>query len=95
MNSPATAPTSTAAIISLVAGILAWLALPLLGAIVAVVAGHMARTEIRQSVGTLQGDGLAVAGLVLGYLQFVLGLLAIMVFAAVFGGILALGTWGN
>jgi apolipoprotein N-acyltransferase len=95
MNSPATAPTSTAAIISLVAGILAWLALPPLGAIVAVVAGHMARTEIRQSAGTLQGDGLAVAGLVLGYLQFVLGLLAIMVFAAVFGGILALGAWGN
>jgi hypothetical protein len=93
MNTPATAPTSTSAIISLVAGILAWLVLPLIGALAAVIAGHIARSEIRQSAGMLQGDGLAVAGLVLGYLQFVLGLLGILLFAAVFGGIIALGAW--
>jgi hypothetical protein len=95
MNTPATAPTSTAAIISLVAGILAWLALPLVGALAAVIAGHIARSEIRQSAGTLQGDGLAVAGLVLGYLQFVLGLLGILLFVAVFSGIIALGAWSS
>jgi hypothetical protein len=95
MNTPATAPTSTAAIISLVAGILAWLALPLVGALAAVIAGHIARSEIRQSAGALQGDGLAVAGLVLGYLQFVLGLLGILLFAAVFSGIIALGAWSS
>jgi hypothetical protein len=94
MSIPATAPTSSAAIISLIAGILAWLVMPLIGALAAVIAGHIARSEIRQSAGAVQGDGLAVAGLVLGYLQFALSLLGILLFAAVIGGIVALGAWG-
>jgi hypothetical protein len=95
MNTPAPIPTSTAAIVSLVAGILAWVLAPLLGAIIAVVAGHVARSEIRLSAGTLQGDGMAVAGLVLGYLQFLFGLLAVLLFMAVFGGLIALGALGG
>ena len=73
-----TAPTtSTPAILSLVFGILSWFALPFLGAIVAVICGHMARGEIRRAPpGTIEGDGLAIGGLILGYLH----LLAILVF---------------
>ncbi len=73
----ATAPTSTAATISLVFGILSYVVLPLIGAIVAVVAGHMARKEIRNSGGQIGGSGMATAGLVLGYIHIALIALAI------------------
>jgi hypothetical protein len=39
-------PTNTMAIVSLVSGILSWFMFPVIGALVAVVAGHMARNEI-------------------------------------------------
>jgi hypothetical protein len=69
-------PNSNMAIVSLVSGILAWIVLPFIAAAVAVVTGHMARNEIRQSGGRLSGEGMAVIGMVLGYAQlalFVLG----------------------
>lgn len=65
------APTCTTATVSLISGIVAWFALPIIGAIVAIVAGHMAKREIRDAGGQLGGDGMATAGLVLGYLQIV------------------------
>ncbi len=71
----AVSQTSTLAIISLIAGICGWTVLPTLGAIVAVITGHMAKNEIRGSRGMLTGDGLATAGLVLGYIH--LGLVAV------------------
>lgn len=89
MYAPVVAPNSNMAIISLVAGILSWVALPLIGALVAVICGHLARREIRTSGGRLTGQGLALAGLILGYIQLVLAALAVcllMVFALVFLG---------
>lgn len=71
-QTPALAPqNSTKAVISLIAGIVG-LCLPLLGAIVAIVTGHMAKKEISESGGTLGGNGMATAGLVLGYLELIL-----------------------
>ena len=66
---PVTPQNSTLAIVSLVLGILSWLILPFLGSIGAVITGHLAKTEIRESAGQLTGNGLATAGLVLGYIQ--------------------------
>lgn len=79
--------TSTLAIVSLVSGIASWLLVPILGSIIAVITGHMARKEIRQNAGQLTGDGLAVAGLVLGYLQlvFVLVPVCLIVILALLG----------
>lgn len=51
---------------SLVAGILSWLILPFIGAIIAIVTGHLAIRDIRNSDGALTGRGMAIAGLVLG-----------------------------
>jgi hypothetical protein len=62
--------TSTLAIISLVSGILSWVVFPFIGALVAIVTGHMARNEIRNNYG-MQGDGLALVGLILGYLHII------------------------
>ena len=86
MNTP-TPRTSTAAVISLVFGILSWFALPLVGGVVAVVTGHVARGEIRRGAGTVDGDALAVAGLVLGWTNLLVAVLAVMVFLMFFGGL--------
>lgn len=59
--------TSALAIWSLVLGILSLLCFSFLTGIPAIICGHMGRTKIRQSNGTLGGDGLALTGLILGY----------------------------
>jgi hypothetical protein len=74
---PVAVPNSNLAIISLVSGILTWVLLPVIAAIVAVITGHMARREIRQSGGQLAGDGLALIGLILGYAQIALAFLGV------------------
>ena len=80
--------TSTTAVLSLVFGILSWCVLPLVGAIVAVVTGHVARGEIRRAPpDTLEGDGMAVAGLVLGWTNLALMVLGLFLVLFVFGGI--------
>ena len=78
---------STLAIVSLVSGILGWILLPMIASIVAIVTGHMARAEIRRSAGTVDGDGFAVAGLILGWISMALALLAIVVLVLFFGGL--------
>ena len=79
--------TSNLAIISLVSGILGWTILPWVASLVAIVTGHMARAEIRRSAGTMEGDGLAVAGLVLGYAMVVISLIGLILIILFFGGL--------
>lgn len=88
-------PTSPLAIVSLVAGILGWTLLPVLGALVAIVTGHMARAEIRRANGAIVGDGLAIGGLLLGYVSIALAVLAVIVAILFFGGLAALMVWAN
>lgn len=70
-------PDSTMAIASLVLSLLGWTVLPGIGAIAGVITGHMAKKEIRESMGSLGGEGMATAGLILGYTNIVLGLCVI------------------
>ena len=79
--------TSTLAILSLISGVLGWSLLPFLGSIGAVILGHLARSEIRREPERLDGDGLAVAGLVLGYLSLALGVLFLAAIFLFFGGL--------
>ncbi|MGX5730198.1 DUF4190 domain-containing protein [Pseudoxanthomonas beigongshangi] len=90
MNVPAR-QTSTLAIISLIAGILGWTLLPFLGSLGAIITGHMARAEIRREPQRLDGDGFAVAGLILGWVSAVLWIIGILVFLLFFGGLVWLG----
>ncbi|MEN5061101.1 DUF4190 domain-containing protein [Luteimonas sp. TWI1416] len=83
--------TSALAVTSLVCGLLGWSLLPWLGSLVAVITGHLARAEIRRT-SELDGDGMAVAGLVLGYVQFVATVVGIVVLLLFFGGLFWLGT---
>jgi len=65
------------AIASLVMGIGGWTILPFIGSILAIIFGYAARKEIRQRPGELTGEGLAVAGLVLGWLMVGVSVLAL------------------
>ena len=80
--------TSPMAIVSLVFGIGCWVIFPFLGAIVAVVTGHIARGEIRRAPpGTLEGDGLALAGLILGWIHLAFWLAALTIVFTFLGGL--------
>lgn len=85
--------TSTLAVVSLVSGILAWIVIPFIGSIVAIITGHMARAEIKREPERFEGDGLAIGGLILGYVQLALALLGLLFVLAIilfFGGLAAL-----
>ena len=84
---PPAPTTSTLAIVSLISGIVSWFLIPFIAAIAAVITGHMAKNEIRKSNGMLSGNGMATAGLVLGYVQLGLGVCVCLVVA----GMLAFG----
>ena len=63
---PAVAPrTNSLAVASLLLGLLS-LFVPF--AILAVILGHVARSQIRKSAGRQKGAGMALVGLILGYL---------------------------
>lgn len=79
--------TSTLAVISLIAGILGWSAMPFLGSIAAIITGHMARAEIRREPERLEGDGMAIAGLILGWLAVALWVVGVLCFVLFFGGL--------
>jgi hypothetical protein len=70
-----TVPNSTLAIVTLVAGILGLTFFPLLGSIVAVITGPMAKKEIAQSQGSLSGESMAQIGMILGWIGLALGLI--------------------
>ncbi len=88
MNAPIK-ETSALALTSLISGILGWTVLPWLGSIVAIITGHMARSEIRANPDTKEGDGLALAGLVMGWAMMILSILTLLVIMLFFGGLLA------
>jgi type II secretory pathway pseudopilin PulG len=71
--------TSGKAVVSLVCGLLFFIPLAFVAAIVF---GHLALSEIRKSAGRLRGDGMAIAGLVLGYL-WIAGIPIILIIAAI------------
>ena len=72
-QTPPAKQNSNMAIASLVLGILGWTILPGLASIAAIITGHMAKNEIKGSMGQLGGDGMATAGLVLGYAGIAIG----------------------
>ena len=90
-----TSPTNSLAVVSLVFGILAWCVLPFVGAIVAIICGHLARGEIRRASADnrMEGDGMAVAGLLLGYAQLVLWVLLVFVVIAAMAFGMAFSHW--
>lgn len=85
-------PTSTLAIVSLVSAILGFTFVPIIGTIVAIVTGYMARSETRSIPPRASGDGLATAGIILGWVQaglLVLGICCAIAYFVFMVGIFA------
>jgi Domain of unknown function (DUF4190) len=75
---PQTVPrTPPVAIWSLILAVLSFTCGWLFTAIPAVICGHIAWSKIRKSGGALGGKGIATAGLILGYVALVLGIMGI------------------
>jgi competence protein ComGC len=71
------------AVMSMVLGVLS-IVLSVFVGIPAVILGHLSKASIRRSNGRLKGDGMALAGLILGYISlFLLPVIAGVVFVAV------------
>ncbi len=75
--------TNSKAIASLIFGIINYVFLPVIGAIIAVVLGGQARTEISRNPEE-GGNGLATAGIILGWITIV-GVLALVVVGIIAG----------
>jgi len=81
-------PTSPLAIASLVSALLGFTFVPLIGTIVALVTGYMARNETRSIPPRASGDELATAGIIMGWIQvglLVLGCCAVAFFVFALG----------
>jgi hypothetical protein len=74
-----TVKTSALAIWSLVLGIVSLLCLGVVAGVPAIICGHIARSNIKQSQGNVAGSGLALAGLILGYVGAVITTLGIVI----------------
>ena len=86
--------TNRLAMLSMSAGIAGWSFCPFLGAIVAVISGHMALRQLSRTPG--QGGGeMAVIGLVAGYVHLVALAIGLFVWIVVLGGVAFLFTHGG
>jgi predicted acyltransferase len=77
--------TNNLALVSLIAGILGLSVVPLVGSIVAVITGPMAKREIQNNPGSFSGEGLATAGIVLGWIGITFGVIGFCAAGAIIG----------
>lgn len=91
MNPPAMQKTSGLAITSLVLGIISLCCPVFLLPLAAVICGHIARGQINKSQGTVGGGGVAMAGLILGYLSIALSIVATVAWIKVGSSIVSMG----
>jgi hypothetical protein len=79
--------TNTLAIISLVASIAGMVIIPILASIAGVICGHISLGQIKKT--GEQGRGMAIAGLVIGYVGIALWIIGGIIFFAVLGAVLS------
>ena len=88
-------PNSTLATISLIAGILGFMGFPIVASIAAIWTGYAARKETRSIPPRASGDGMATAGIVMGWIQIGLAVVAICCFFAYFVFVIGLVSKGQ
>lgn len=77
-------PTSGLATVSMITGILGFVMAPVLCSIIAIITGYQARKETRSVPPRASGDGMATAGIVMGWIQIGLAVVALCCFLAYF-----------
>lgn len=93
-SAPPTRPNSSMAVLSLIAGVLGLTLFPVIGSIVALITGSMAKKEIARSRGALGGDGLARAGVILGWIGIGLTVFGLCIAGFAIGLPLCLAVFG-
>ncbi len=88
-------PLNSLAIVSLVTGITSYVAVPFLGALAAVITGHMAKNQIKANPGKYSGEGLATTGLILGYIHLALFVISVILFILAIAMLPSLVDWFN
>ena len=83
-------PNSGMAIASLIASILGITFVPTIGSIVGLTLGYMARNKIRQSGGTIGGEGMAKWGIIVGWVGIGLAAIGICIAILLVAGVLAI-----
>jgi hypothetical protein len=78
-------PTNGMAVASLILGIAGLTVVPTIGSVLALILGYMARRDIRQRPTETTGEGLATAGVVMGWIGVVVMVLAVCGIIALFG----------
>ena len=81
---PENRTTNGTAVAALVCGILGVTACPLVLSVVALVLGYNARSDLRQPGSREQGDGLATAGIVMGWIGVGISAAIALLFAGLF-----------
>ena len=76
---------SSLAVVALISGILGVALFPLIGSIVAIISGRLAKREIDESGGTLGGINMAQAGMMLGWIGLALTLLGFSIAFGILG----------
>jgi len=77
--------TSGMAIASLVCSIVGFFICLFVGQILGIIFGYQAKKEIEQSQGTVEGEGLAKAGIIIGWIGIAIDILIIVGWAAFVG----------
>ncbi|WP_448593768.1 DUF4190 domain-containing protein [Thermoflexus hugenholtzii] len=89
---PATSKTSGKAIASLILSLLGLVGvLPLIGPILGIIFGNQAKEEIARSGGDLTGEGLAEAGVIIGWVGLALSVIGTICALLILGSTIGLG----
>src|SRR5437899_4223486 len=74
------------AFVSVVLGVLSFACLPIIPVVPAIVCGHVAWSKISKSGGALYGKGIAIVGLIVGYLAIPWAVLQVWFLVGMFQG---------
>src|SRR6266513_2362724 len=86
MSAPAAPRMAPLAIVSVVLAVLSFACIPIVAVIPAIVCGHVAWSKISKSGGALHGKGIAVVGLIVGYLAIPWAVLQVWFLAGMIQG---------
>lgn len=75
--------SNTMAIVSLISGILGFVACGPIGAVVALITGYMAKGQFRENPGLYTGEGMATAGIILGWVNIALTCIGVICYVVI------------
>ena len=86
--------TSVWAVVSLIMGIGSHVGFGFFGAVIALITGYVAKNEISEGNGLIEGERLASAGVILGWVGLGLSILVVCLAFAVFLGLAGTAVFG-